>query len=196
MKKTYLKLIGIIVVFFVGMGVGAGGLWLIVQNNTELRYHLLERSTLNQPQAQIAEFVQAIVRGERSTALELWEVKNADTQSELTRRRESVISDLINAGISPDYMVLRVEWWTTCCEPSVTCDSRNAGGARMMVQFLDKNGQPILYTFDIFTREQPYWGSAAGYPPREWVIREVYAYGQEPLFWTRIYESQVRYLQP
>ncbi|MBC8492155.1 MAG: hypothetical protein H8D43_00105 [Chloroflexi bacterium] len=196
MKKTYLKLIGIIVVFFVGMGVGAGGLWLIVQNNTELRYHLLERSTLNQPQAQIAEFVQAIVRGERSTALELWEVKNADTQSELTRRRESVISDLMNAGISPDYMVLRVEWWTTCCEPSVTCDSRNAGGARMMVQFLDKNGQPILYTFDIFTREQPYWGSAAGYPPREWVIREVYAYGQEPLFWTRIYESQVRYLQP
>ena len=196
MKKTYLKLIGIIVVFFVGMGVGAGGLWLIVQNNTELRYHLLERSTLNQPQAQIAEFVQAIVRGERSTALELWEVKNADTQSELTRRRESVISDLINAGISPDYMVLRVEWWTTCCEPSVTCDSRNAGGARMMVQFLDKNGQPILYTFDIFTREQPYWGSAAGYPPREWVIREVYAYGQKPLFWTRIYESQVRYLQP
>jgi len=195
MKKLYLKLIGILVVFLVGMGIGASGLWLIVQNNIELRYHLLEQSAVNQPQAQIAQFVQAIARNEPSTAMKLWEIANVDIQDEMTRRRASVISDLVNAGIQPDYMVLHVEWWSTCCEPWVTCDSRDAGGARIQVQFLDENGEPMLYTFDIFTRE-PYWGTAAGYPPREWVLRDVYPYDEEPLFWTRVYESQVRYSHP
>ncbi len=196
MKKTHLKVIGILIVFFVGVRVGASGFWLIVQNNIELRYYLLEHSTANQPQAQIAEFVQAIVRGEYSTARQLWEIENVDTQDEITERRESVISDLASAGIQPDYMVLHVEWWSTCCEPSVTCDSRGAGGARMSVQFLDENGHPIAYIFDVFTREQPYWGAAMGYPPREWVIRDIYPRDEEPLFWRRIYESQVHYSQP
>ena len=196
MKKSYLKVIGVLAVFFIGIGVGACGLWLIVRNNVELRYYLLEHSTVNQPHAQIAQFVQAIVRGEYSTAMELWKIEDVDTWDEMTRRRESIISDLLSAGIQPDYMVLNVEWWSTCCEPSVTCESRGAGGARMRVQFLGADGDSILYTFDVFAREQPYWGAAADYPPREWVIRDVYPYDEEPLFWMRIYESYVRYVQP
>ena len=70
--KGFLKVIGIVFAFFAGIGIGAGGLWLAVQNNAELRYYLLERATGNQPQTQIAAFVQAIVRGDRSAALELW----------------------------------------------------------------------------------------------------------------------------
>ena len=195
MKSSIMKVTGILLIFLAGIGIGAAGLWLIVQNDVELRYYLLERPTGNQPQAQIAAFVQAIVRGDRSTALESWEIEDTDTQSKLVRRQESVISDLVAAGISPDYMILRADWWTTCCEPSVTCDSRNAGGVRVMVQFLDKNGEPILYTFDVFTREQPYWGSAAGYPPRDWVIRDVYPYNQKPLFWPLIYMTQTQTTQ-
>jgi len=195
MKSSIMKVIGIVIVFLAGIGVGAGGLWLIVQNNIELRYYLLEHPTGNQPHAQIVAFVQAIVRSDRSTALELWEIEDADRQSELVRRQESVISDLLAAGISPDYMIQGIEWWTTCCEPSVTCDSRNAGGARILVQFLDKMGEPILYTFDIFTRVQPYWGSATGYPPRDWVIRDVYLYDQKPLFWSLIYMTQIQSTQ-
>jgi hypothetical protein len=192
MKSSIMKVTGIVIIFLAGIGIGAGGLWLIVQNDIELRYYLLERPTGNQPHAQIGAFVQAIVRGERSTALELWEIEDTDTQSELVRRQKSVISDLVAAGISPDYMILSVEWWTTCCEPSVTCDSRNAGGARILVQFLDKKGEPILYTFDVFTREQPYWGSATGYPSRDWVIRDVYPYDQRPLFWPLKYITQTQ----
>jgi hypothetical protein len=194
--KSSSKVIGFVFAFLAGIGIGAGGLWLVVQSNIELRYYMLEHPTGNQPQAQIAAFVQAIVRGDRSTALELWEIGDTHTQGELVRRRERVISDLVAAEVGPDYMILDVEWWTTCCEPSVTCDSRNAGGARVMVQFLDQNGQPILYTFDVFAREQPYWGAAMGYPSRDWVIRDVYPQGQEPLFWTQVYEPQIRHVQP
>jgi len=194
--KNPSKVIGFAVSFLAGIVIGVGGLWLIVQNNIELRYYLLERPTGNQPQARIAAFVQAIVRGDRSTAIELWEVRDTYTHSELVRRQERVISDLLAAGIRPDYLILDIEWWTTCCEPSVTCDSRNAGGARIRVQFLDRNGLPILYTFDVFAREQPYWGSAAGYPARDWVIRDLYPHGQKPLFWTQIYEPQIRHVQP
>ena len=183
-------------VFLAGIVIGAGGLWLAVQNNIELRYYLLERSTNNQPQAQVAAFIQAIVRGDRSAAVELWKIGDTYSQGEMVRRRERVIDDLLAAGIRPDYLILDIEWWTTCCEPSVTCNSRDAGGARLRVQFLDRKGLPILYTFDVFTREQPYWGGAAGYPPRDWVLRDVYPHGQEPLFWPLIYEPQIRRVQP
>ena len=192
--KHLLKATGFAISFLAGIAIGIGGLWLIVQNNVELRYYLLERATGNQPQAQIAAFVQAVVREDRSKAAELWEVEQP--QSELAKRQERVIDDLLAAGIRPDYLILGVEWWTTCCEPSVTCDSRNAGAARMSVQFLDDSGLPLSYTFDVFAREQPYWGAATGYPPRDWVIRDVYPHGQEPLFWTRVYEPQIRYVQP
>jgi len=192
--KNLSKAIGFAISFLAGIVIGIGGLWLIVQNNAELRYYLLERATGNQPQAQIAAFVQAIVREDRPKAVELWEVEQP--QSELTTRQERVIDDLLAAGVRPDYLILGVEWWTTCCEPSVTCDSRNAGGARIRVQFLDKSGLPISYIFDVFAREQPYWGAVTGYPPRDWVIRDVYPYGEEPLFWTRVYEPQIRYVQP
>ncbi len=190
------KVIRFAVSFLVGIVIGAGGLWLLVQHNIELRYYLLERATGNQPQAQIAAFAQAIVRGDHSAAIELWEVGDAYSQSELASRQARVISDLLGAGIGFDYLILDIEWWTTCCEPSVTCDSRNAGGARIRVQFLDRNGLPIHYTFDVFAREQPYWGGAVGYPPRDWVIRDVYPRGQAPLFWTQIYEPRIRHVQP
>jgi hypothetical protein len=192
MKSSIMKVMGIVFIFLAGIGIGAGGLWLIVQNDIELSYYLLERPTGNQPHAKIEAFVQAIVHGDRSTTLELWEIEDTDTQSELVSRQESVITDLVAAGISPDYMILSIEWWTTCCEPSVTCDSRNAGGARVLVQFLDKKGEPTLYTFDVFTREHPYWGSAIGYPPRDWVIRDVYPHDQKPLFWPLIYMTQTQ----
>jgi len=198
-SKSVLKKIGVLLIFLAGIIIGASGLWLAIQNNTELRYFLFEQATASLPQSKIAAFVQSIAQNDKTTALKLWEVYDDPTseqQRALMERRENIISNLLSAKIEPEYMVLHVEWWTTCCEPSVTCDSRNAGGARIMVQFLDKNGQPMLYTFDVFTRDQPYWGGAAGYPPRDWVIRDVYPHGQKPLFWIQIYEPQIRYVQP
>ena len=193
MNKSVLKKIGILFIFLSGIGIGASGLWLAIQNNIELRYFLLEQPTGNLPQAQVAAFVQSIIHNDKTAALNLWEVydgASSEQQSALEKRRESVVSDLVSAKIDSEYMILGIEWWTTCCEPHVTCDSRDAGGARTRVQVLDDKGMPLLYTFDVFTREQPYWGDAMGNPPRHWVIRDIYASGQEPLFWRRVYESK------
>ena len=194
MKKT-----GILLIFLAGIISGAGGLWLAIQNNTELRYFLFEQATASLPQSKIAAFVQSIVQDDKTTALKLWEVNDdpsSEQQRALMKRRENVISDLLSAKIKPDYMILYIEWWTTCCEPGVTNDSRNAGGARINVQLLDNNGNPLSYIFDVFTREQPYWGGAEGYQPRDWVIRDVYPYDQNPMYWLLIHESKIRYIQP
>ncbi len=198
-QNSILRKISVVLVFVAGLVAGAGGLWLIVQYNDGLRDYLLEHPARDWPQARVAEFVRAIARSDESAAHRLWEIYEHspdDVQSDLTDRRDAVLAELAAAGISPDYKILEVEWWTTCCEPSVTCDVRNAGGARMRVQFLAQDGTPVLYMFDVFSREQPYWGDAAGNPPRDWVIRDVYPYQQEPLFWTLVYESQARFVHP
>jgi len=41
----------------------------------------------------------------------------------------------------------------------------------------------LVYVFDVFVRGNTYWGAAMGYPPREWLLRDVYPDGQAPLFW-------------
>ena len=198
MTRSVLKIIGVLAIFLAGIGMGASGLWLAFQNNDGLRYFLLEQPTGNSPQAKIANFVKSVVKGDKTESLNLWEISDTSSleqQNAMDKRREIVISDLVSAKINPDYMLLGIEWWTTCCEPNVTNDSRNAGGARINIQFLDTNGLPIHYTFDVFTRKQPYWGDAEGYPPRDWVIRDVYSNDKKPLFWPLIYTSKIQFIQ-
>lgn len=199
MKNPNLRKISIAFIFLAGIAIGVGGLWFAIQNNTELRYFLYEQATASLPQSRITAFVNALVQDDKMAALKLWEVyddPSSEPQAALMERREAVIADLLSAKIQPEYMVLDSEWWTTCCEPGVTNDSRNAGGARINVQFMDKNGNPLSYVFDVFTRQQPFWGSAGGDPARDWVIRDVYPFGQNPMYWLFIYEPQIRYIQP
>jgi len=198
MNHSLLKKIVILAIFIVGIGMCAGGIGLVVQNWDAVRYFLIDLPARNSPQAKISDFVKSITKGDSKTALKLWEIPSTlspDKRSALETRQRLVVSDLISTKLNPEYMILGIEWWTTCCEPNVTNDSRNAGGARVKVQFLDKNGLPVLYTFDVFTREQPYWGEALGYPPRDWVIRDVYPDGKKPIFWPLIIESQIKFIQ-
>jgi hypothetical protein len=198
MNNPILKRIGFVLIFLAGIGIGASALWLEIQNNSELQYFLLEQPGGNSPQTKVATFAQSIVQGDQTAALKLWAIYDKLPPARfaaLDKRREYVISDLLSAKIKPGYMILGVEWWTTCCEPGVTNDSRNAGGARIQVQFLDKMGAPIVYIFDIFTREQPYWGDAEGYLPRDWIIRDIYSQDKKPLFWTLVYEPQIQSIQ-
>ena len=198
LHKSALKVIGVLLVFLAGMGIGAGGLWLFLQFDTELRYAFQEPTMGETPQAKVVAFVQAIHQDDRSAALALWELGESSTLAKdgaLKERRERITTELLSAEHDTEYTILGIEWWTTCCEHTVTCDSRNAGGARINVQFLDNSGLSVPYTFDVFAREQPYWGSAMDYPPRHWVIRDVYPTNQEPLYWPRVLETQVRSLE-
>jgi len=147
------------------------------------------------PQAEISAYMSAILRGDRQAALDRWEVAQGEAErtARLERRREQVTAELLGLGAS-EFTLFEPQWWTTCCEPHVTCSSRSAGGARVQVQVLDKQGLPQIYVFDVFSREQPYWGDAMGSPPRDWVVRDVYALDQEPFYWRAVYESDVRWL--
>jgi hypothetical protein len=171
------------------LGVGA------VLLATTLPVDWRERLTGKTPQAEISVYLKAILRRDRQAALEVWEVQapDPDRSARLEERREQVTDELLALKMS-EFAVFQPQWWTTCCEPQVTCTSRAAGGARIQVQILDGTGMPWIYTFDVFSREQPYWGDAMGNPSRDWVLRDLYAQDQEPLFWRLVYESNVMWL--
>lgn len=188
-----MKILKSILIFLFGFAAGTLALWMVAQNHIELRYYLLEHPTGNQPQVKVDAFIQAIAEDDRLAALGLWELQNSDAGGDLEKRREVIIDELIAADFYLEYKILRTEWWKTCCEPGVVCDSRSAGGARISVQFIDQEGQPFLYIFDVFARKQPYFGAAEGYPPRDWVIRDVYPSDQDPIFWKLV---KVQYSQP
>ena len=163
-----------------------------------VRLTLQEWITGNTPEARIKTYVNAVLRGDEEAALAVWELPSWEPPNgqsvALAERRQAVTRELMAADLQDDFLILRTEWWRTCCEPGVICDSRNAGGARVSVQFLNQQGLPVIYIFDVFHRYGSYWGAAAGYPTRHWALRDVYAQGQEPLFWRWVYEPEVRYL--
>lgn len=173
-----------------------GCIYLLGSPSTRLT--LLEQIGGNTVTARARAYAEAILRGDEEAALAIWELPSWELPdgrlAALAERRKAVTRELIAADLQEDFLILHTEWWRTCCEPGVICDSHEAGGARITVQFLDRRGLPVTYVFDVFHRDGPYWGAAAGYPPRHWVLRDVYARGQEPLFWRMLYEPKVHYL--
>jgi len=192
--------VGFILLAIVFLGIaGLAGVWLwLFPPVAALRATVQERITGETPHAKIRAYVRAVVRGDETAALASWELPTwelPDGQSSaLSERRRAVTRELMVAGVTADFLVLGTQWWRTCCEPGVINNPRDAGGARVSIQFLDRNGSPLIYVFDLFTRGGPYWGGAMGYPPRRWALRDVYPSSQEPLFWRWLYEPHTRYL--
>jgi len=163
-----------------------------------LRLTLVEQITGNNPEARIERYVHAVLRGDEEAALKIWELpswKAQESRSEaLAERRAAITRELIRNGIQNEYLIRDTEWWRTCCEPSVICNGRAAGGARVTVQFIDGQGLPVSYIFDVFHRDGSYWGSAMRYPTRHWVLRDVYPSGDEPLYWRMVHQADVHHL--
>lgn len=173
-------------------------LLLLSPAGSPLRATVVEWLRGERAAARLDAYVRAILRGDGRAAWDAWELPQwelaAGRSAALQKRRQDVTRDLLAAGIRPDYSILHIEWWRTCCEPGVTSDSRSAGGARIQVQFVDRQGQPLAYTVDVFTGDGAYWGAAMGYPVRHWVLRDVYPADEQPLFWRYVYEPAVRSL--
>lgn len=148
-----------------------------------LRAELTERLTNETPEAKVAVYVRAVAKGDEVAALEAWVVPSGIAQSEVAARRERFTREWIGRRMQPNLTIQAIEWWRTCCEPSVTQDLRNAGGARVRVLWNDQSGTAESYFFDVFARGGAYWGEALGFPARQWEIREVYPAGVEPLYW-------------
>lgn len=172
---------------------GLAAAWLIGSPDGKA---LQEQISGETPRAKIGAYVQTILHKDKAAALSLWELPQLTNQGQLKAlddRRVAMTDRLIAADFQPDFTILSIEWWGTCCEPRVIDTPRDAGGARVRAQFLDKSGAPFSLMFDVFTRGS-YWGAAEGYPLRQWVIRDIYPDDQEPLFWRLVYRPTVDYL--
>ena len=144
-------------------------------------HHLLEQALGRTPENEIDGYLEAIARGDRGAALELWQEPARDAHV-LLNRRDSVTGALLARRDGLQYRILDVTWWRTCCEPAVIEDAAQAGGARIRVA-IDGGGEPeTVYLFDLLV-PGGYWGSAAGNPVREWAIVDVYPEGRVPLAW-------------
>ncbi len=192
MKKILLAVLFFLLpllTFVIGLMIGLG------QGPEAFYATAVETLTGETPEAKIGAYVQAVLRGNEQGALATWELLNPDPMparaEQLSARREAVTRELVSAHFQRDYRILNIQWWGTCCEPRVINSPRDAGGARVTVQFLDDKGLPSLYVFDVFTRGGAYWADALGYPPRQWVLRDVYRFDDKPLYWTLVNTSTV-----
>jgi len=144
-------------------------------------YQLLEQALGRTPQREIAGYLEATARGNRSAALAFW-LEPPPESHDLQGRRDSVTDTLIALGPRIDHRVLDVTWWRTCCEPAVIDDPAQAGGARVRVAIGSGVGAEATYVFDLLV-PGGYWGDAAGNPLRDWAIVDIYPEGMQPLAW-------------
>lgn len=146
---------------------------------------LIERIQGEVPQAKVAAYLEAVRQGDTNAALTRWPLAGASLELEARRRR--VTAALLALGPGLRYRVLGGEWWSTCCEPSPVRDPADAGLARLHLEITGAEGSHLEYIFDVAV-PGGYWGAAADYPLRRWLLRDVYPAGERPLYfpWPRI----------
>lgn len=132
------------------------------------------------PESRVEAYLQDTARGDETEALGVWQTCCAPPP-ELEARRMTLTRELARAGAGQQFRIEFIEWWRTCCEPGIINDPRNAGRARMFVSTTDRTGATHELIFEVLTRDGAYWGDAAGYPRRDWTLREVYRRGEQSL---------------
>lgn len=132
------------------------------------------------PDSRVAEFLGSTARGDEAAALAVWQTCCSAPPS-LEARRLGLTRELAAVGAGQQFRIEFTEWWRTCCEPGIIDDPRNAGRARMFVTATDRAGATHELIFEVLTRDGAYWGDAAGYPRRDWTLREVYPRGEQSL---------------
>lgn len=131
-------------------------------------------------EARVADYVSALSRNDVERAIAAWRLDDARPDAALAARRHDVTASLASLGVR-SHRIERIDWWRTCCEPGLTDDPANAGLARVTVEVWT-NARYERYVFDVLARTTAYWGDAAGNPPHEWTLRDVYRLGDKPMF--------------
>jgi hypothetical protein len=144
-------------------------------------YRLVERLMGETPQAKVSSYLELVASGAREEALALWP-GNEGLGAEYEVRRQSATTEFEELGAELSHRVQRIEWWSTCCEPHVITDSRNAGFARLWVEVF-RGDEPRQYVFDVLGRGASCWPGMEGCAVRRWQIVDVYPTGEEPLVW-------------
>lgn len=171
------------VVVVLGIGFLAFALWLFPDMFAAVLgpvNRLAERVSGETPQAKASSYLALVARGDRDGALALWPA-NERLGLEYEVRRHSITTGLETLGPELSHRVLKIEWWSTCCEPHIITDSPEAGFARLWVE-VARASEARQYVFDVLV-PGGYWGWMEGYPVRHWQIVDVYLVGEEPLVW-------------
>jgi len=149
----------------------------------------IEKAIGETPEAKVELYLQTASKKDKKAALGLWEFPNWWNSTfagfdQLKERREKITNELIEAKINSHFTITKIDWWNTCCMPSITDDSNLANGARVYVQLTDFNNNKLDYIFDVFVSKghrEPGIGDSI----RHWTIRDIYPENEEPLFWAR-----------
>ena len=149
----------------------------------------IEKAIGETPKAKIELYLQAVSKGDEKEALDFWEFPDWWDSSfvgfdQLKDRRKEITDELIKAKINPDFTITKIDWWSTCCVPSIINDSNWANGARVYVELTDFNNDKLNYIFDVFVlkgHREPGIGDSIRY----WTIRDIYPENKKSLFWTR-----------
>ncbi len=143
----------------------------------------IEKIKNENPEAKVTVYIQAISNGDKEEAMSFWEISesyelNLEYCNKIKDRGEQITKELIEKKIKSDFTITRIEWWSTCCVPSVTENSRIAGKAKVYVRLTDSNNIKSAYIFNVIV-PRGYTGGLAGYSVRHWVIADVYLENEE-----------------
>jgi hypothetical protein len=152
------------------------------------RADLIEAIRNEPPEAKVEAYLRATAAGDDDAALAVWELPDwlarQEAGARMAERRTSVTRQLASLRLGERASTLDVEWWRSCCEPGVVESPREAGFARVSVSLTQPEDARLwIYVFDVVTRGGAYWGGTLDYPPREWMLVDVYRMGDEPLYW-------------
>lgn len=176
-NKKYKIIFGIIIALILGVG------FLFAYINGVFT-PLIEKVINESPEAKISAYIQAINKGDRETAFNLWERPVLNAPSEyvilVKERKEKAFNNFVNMKINSDFKIISTEWWTTCCTPNITNNPKDAGRAVVKVE-LNINNEKRIYIFNMIVKGENYAGEAEGYPVRHWGIGDIYLLGDKPL---------------
>ena len=172
-KKVFIILLSIVIIiigFFIDSEYGATALFVEkIKNET--------------PEAKIVAYIQAVSNDDTEKALSFWEIPesykfNPEYCDRIKDRGKQITKELIKKEIKSDLIITHIEWWSTCCIPSVTENSRIAGKAKVYAQLVDSNNIKSAYIFDVVV-PGGYEGGLIGHSVRHWVLADVYLESEE-----------------
>jgi len=146
-------------------------------NRHALRYHRtrIEMGLRWDPRTTVERYLHEIRNGDIAAANGHWIASGA-----IRERRERVSGELQSFGPELEFHIVDMQWWRICCWRERIEDPNDAGMARITVAVSGGGKQPRRYVFDVVATH-PHSGPLNGTGLRRWILRDVYAEGEDPL---------------